>query len=99
MTRLSSILFVLLCLLFGTSTISSLLSSQLPRIWRTVSAGDLLRSLSREPGGSCHSSKTDERHAHRVEEHDEIRICHMLEQIQARGTGLVRYGHHERYDE
>ena len=61
--------------------------------------GDLLRSLTREPGGSCHSSKTDERHAHRVEEHDEMRICHMLEQIQARGTGLVRYGHHERYDE
>ena len=61
--------------------------------------GDLLRSLTREPGGSCHSSKTDERHAHRVEEHDEMRICHMLEQIQARGTGLVRYGHHEHYDE
>ena len=38
MTRLSSILFVLLCLLFATSIISFLLSSQLPRVWRTVSA-------------------------------------------------------------
>ncbi len=61
--------------------------------------GDLLRSLTREPGGSFYSSKTDERHAHRVEEHDEIRICHILEQIQARGADLVRYGHHERYNE
>ena len=61
--------------------------------------GELLRSLTREPGDSCYSSKTDERHAHRVEEHDEIRICHMLEQIQARDAGLVRYGHHERYDD
>ena len=38
MTRVSLILLVLLCRLFGTSAISPLLSSELPRIWRTVSA-------------------------------------------------------------
>ena len=38
MTRVSSILFVLLCRLFGTSTIPPLLSNELPRIWWTVSA-------------------------------------------------------------
>ena len=38
MTRLSSMFFVLLCRLLGTSTVSPLLSSELPSIWRTVSA-------------------------------------------------------------
>ena len=38
MTRVSSMFFVLLCRLLGTSTVSPLLSSELPSIWRTVSA-------------------------------------------------------------
>jgi len=100
MTRLSSITFCpFMSVVWHLKHLSLAFGSITQDLVDGLGRGDLLRSLTREPGGSCHSSKTDERHAHRVEEHDEIRICHMLEQIQARGTGLIRYGDHERYDE